>query len=77
MLGLWKDVTNLFLAGLNMFHELVVSRIDRKFYRNHRRCEKTIYAICFCWIEGVDNVVVVVAFCASFEQTMKRKNFVI
>jgi hypothetical protein len=35
------------------------------------------YAICFCWIEGVEVVVVVVAFFASFEQTMKRMNFTV
>jgi hypothetical protein len=32
-------------------------------------------AICFCWIEGVETAVVVVAFCASFEHTVKRMNF--
>jgi hypothetical protein len=36
------------------------------------------YVICSCSIEGVEAaVVVVVAFCASFEQTMKRMNFAI
>jgi hypothetical protein len=34
-------------------------------------------AICFCWIEGVDFGVVVVAFFASFEQTVKRMNFAV
>jgi hypothetical protein len=34
-------------------------------------------AICFCWIEGVEAAVVVVAFCASFEQTVKRMNFAV
>ena len=33
--------------------------------------------IFFCWIEGVEAVVVVVVFCASFEQTVKRMNFVV
>jgi hypothetical protein len=33
--------------------------------------------ICFCWIEGVEAIVVVVVFCASFEQTMKRMNFAV
>jgi hypothetical protein len=33
--------------------------------------------ICYCWIEGVEAVVVVVVFCASFEQTVKRMNFVV
>jgi hypothetical protein len=32
-------------------------------------------AICCCWIEGVEAAVVVVAFYASFEQTVKRMNF--
>jgi hypothetical protein len=32
-------------------------------------------AMCFCWIEGVEVAMVVVAFCAYFEQTMKRMNF--
>jgi hypothetical protein len=32
-------------------------------------------AIFFYWIEGVEAAVVVVAFCASFEQTVKRMNF--
>jgi hypothetical protein len=44
-------------------------------------CEETIYsfsyAICFWWIEGVEDAVVVVAFCASFEQTVKMMNFVV
>jgi hypothetical protein len=31
--------------------------------------------ICFCWIEGVEATVVVVVFCASFEQIVKRMNF--
>jgi hypothetical protein len=35
------------------------------------------YAICFYWIEGVEDAVVVVAFCASFEQTVKRMNFAV
>jgi hypothetical protein len=39
--------------------------------------EETIYAICFCWIEGVEDVVVVMAFCESFEQTVKRNNFAV
>jgi hypothetical protein len=34
-------------------------------------------AIFFCWIEGVEAVVVVVALCASFEQTVKRMNFAV
>jgi hypothetical protein len=34
----------------------------------------TIY---FCWIEGVEAAVVVVVFCASFEQTVKRMNFAV
>jgi hypothetical protein len=33
--------------------------------------------ICFLWIKGVEAVVVVVVFYASFEQTMKRMNFVV
>jgi hypothetical protein len=33
--------------------------------------------ICFYWIEGVEVAVVVVAFCASFEQTVKRMNFAV
>jgi hypothetical protein len=32
-------------------------------------------AICFCWIEGVEATVVIVAFCASFKETVKRMNF--
>jgi hypothetical protein len=39
--------------------------------------EETIYVIFFCWIEGVKAVVVAGAFCASFEQTVKRMNFAI
>jgi hypothetical protein len=43
--------------------------------------EETIYAfssaICFYWIEGDEAVVVVVALCASFEQTVKRMNFAV
>jgi hypothetical protein len=31
--------------------------------------------ICFCWIEGVEDALVVVVFCASFEQIVKRMNF--
>jgi hypothetical protein len=34
----------------------------------------TIY---FFWIEGVEVVVVVAVFCASFEQTVKRMNFAV
>jgi hypothetical protein len=34
-------------------------------------------AICFCWIEGVEAVVVIVALCESFEQTMKRIKFAV
>jgi hypothetical protein len=34
-------------------------------------------AIYFCWIEGVEVTVVVVSFCASFEQTVKKMNFAI
>jgi hypothetical protein len=33
--------------------------------------------ICFCWIEGTKVVVVAVAFCASFEQIVKKLNFVV
>jgi hypothetical protein len=39
--------------------------------------EETISAICFCWIEGVEAAVVAVAFCASFEKTVKRMNFAV
>jgi hypothetical protein len=43
--------------------------------------EETIYyfssTIYFCWIEGVEAAVVVVAFYASFEQTVKRLNFAV
>jgi hypothetical protein len=39
--------------------------------------EETIYVICFSWIEGAEAAVVVVAFYASFEQTVKRMNFVV
>jgi hypothetical protein len=43
--------------------------------------EGTIHAfsstICFCLIEGVEAVVVVVDFYASFEQTVKRMNFAV
>jgi hypothetical protein len=34
----------------------------------------TIY---FFWIEGVDVALVVTVFCASFEQIVKRMNFVV
>jgi hypothetical protein len=34
-------------------------------------------AICFCWIEGVEDAVVVVAFCAFFEQSVKRMDFAV
>jgi hypothetical protein len=33
--------------------------------------------IYFCWIEGVEAAVVVVVFCAFFEQTLKRMDFVV
>jgi hypothetical protein len=33
--------------------------------------------IFFCWIEGVEAAVVVVAFCASFENAVKRMNFAV
>jgi hypothetical protein len=33
--------------------------------------------ICFCWIEGVEVAVVVVAFYTSFEHNVKRINFVV
>jgi hypothetical protein len=43
--------------------------------------EETIYffsyEIFFYWIEGVDATVVVVAFYASFEHTVKRMNFTV
>jgi hypothetical protein len=43
--------------------------------------EETIYSfsstIFLCWIKGVEVVVVVVAFCESFEQTIKRMNFAV
>ena len=35
------------------------------------------FAICFWWIEGVEAVVVVVVFCVSFEQIVKRMNFAV
>jgi hypothetical protein len=34
-------------------------------------------AIYFCWIEGTEDAMVVVAFHASIEQTVKRMNFAI
>jgi hypothetical protein len=34
-------------------------------------------AICLYWIEGVEDVVVVVSFYASFEHTMNRMNFLV
>ena len=34
-------------------------------------------AICFCWIKGVEAAMVAMAFCASFEQTVKRLNFAV
>jgi hypothetical protein len=37
LLGLWKVFTNLLLAGLNLFHQPVVSRINRALCRHHCR----------------------------------------
>jgi hypothetical protein len=31
----------------------------------------------FCWIEGVEDAMVVVVFYASFEKTVKRMNFTV
>jgi hypothetical protein len=39
--------------------------------------EETFFVIYFCWIEGVEAALVAVAFCASFEQNVKRMDFVI
>jgi hypothetical protein len=43
--------------------------------------EETIYyfsfAMCFYWIEGTEVVVVAVAFCASFQQSVKRLIFAV
>jgi hypothetical protein len=33
--------------------------------------------ICFSWIEGFEATVVVVVFCTSFEQIVKRMNFLV
>jgi hypothetical protein len=33
--------------------------------------------ICFDWIEGVEDELVVVVFCASFEHNVKRMNFAV
>jgi hypothetical protein len=35
------------------------------------------FAICFCWIEGVEVAMVAVALCASFEKIVKRMNFAV
>jgi hypothetical protein len=35
------------------------------------------FAICFYWIEGIEAAVVAVAFCASFEHTVKKMNFAV
>jgi hypothetical protein len=37
MLGLWKVFMNLLLAGLNMFHQPAVFRIDGELCMNHCR----------------------------------------
>jgi hypothetical protein len=37
LLGLWKVVMNLLLAGLNLFHQPVVSWLDGALCRHHRR----------------------------------------
>jgi hypothetical protein len=35
------------------------------------------YTICFHWIEGVEAAMVVVAFCTTFEETVKRMVFLV
>jgi hypothetical protein len=37
MLGMWKVVTNLLLAGLNLFHQPVVSGLGGALCRHQRR----------------------------------------
>jgi len=43
LLGLWNTVTNLLLAGLNMFHEPIVSVFDGAFCRHHCRWRNNIF----------------------------------
>jgi hypothetical protein len=37
LIGLWKALTNLLLAGLNLFHQLIVFGFDRELCRHHCR----------------------------------------
>jgi hypothetical protein len=47
LLGLWKDVTNLLLAGLNLFHQPVVVVLDGELCRHHHRGRNNI-SFLFC-----------------------------
>jgi hypothetical protein len=78
LLGIWKVVMNLLLAGLNLFHQpislgLIGHCVDTIVGEEPiSSFSSTMY---FCWIEGVEVAVVVVAFCTSFEHILKRINF--
>jgi hypothetical protein len=77
LLGLWKAVTNLLLAGLNLFNQSGYMRCP--VCRRNILCFVAVLSTCFCWIEGawVEAVVVAVSFCSPFEQIVKKMNFVV
>ena len=43
LLGMWKAITNLLLAGLNLFHQPIVSEIEGALCRHHCRWRNNIF----------------------------------